>query len=250
MAWFDGKCRGNVPAGTWTLVFNHHITEGDEMKHRRSLIAVLAMVMLLMPALSLRASQANAQDGDRETLRFGVNAQDLATLDPHLASGTQDRTVVDMVFNGLIRFKPGDASVFEPDLATAIPEPVDEAGTQTWTFTLRTDAMCHPTASSEAYPLTSADVVFSLQKSATAETSGSAGEYTGMTFEAVDPATVKVTVDSPAIADALPAQVRQLPGRLHRLPAGVRGARRRWIQDQSGRHRPVHVQRLHPADQP
>ncbi len=167
------------------------------MKHRRSLIAVLTMVMLLMPALSLRASQANAQDGERQTLRFGVNAQDLATLDPHLASGTQDRTVVDMVFNGLVRYKPGDASVIEPDLATTVPEPVDEAGTQSWTFTLRDDAMCHPTANSEAYPLTSADVVFSLQKAANAETSGSAGEYTGMTFEAVDPTTVKVTVDTP-----------------------------------------------------
>lgn len=167
------------------------------MMRRRPLIAVLAIVMLLMPALSLRASQAIAQDGERETLRFGVNAQDLATLDPHLASGTQDRTVVDMVFNGLVRFKPGDASVIEPDLATAVPEPVDEAGTQTWTFTLRDDAVCHPTASTEAYQLTSADVVFSLQKAANADTSASAGEYTGMTFEAVDPATVKVSVETP-----------------------------------------------------
>jgi len=78
-----------------------------------------------------------------------------------------------------------------------VPEPVDEAGAQTWTFTLRDDAMCHPSASSEAYALTSADVVFSLQKAANPETSGSAGEYTGMTFEAVDPATVKVTVETP-----------------------------------------------------
>lgn len=167
------------------------------MTHRRSLIAVLALAMLLMPALGPRATQTSAQDGERPTLRFGVNAQDLATLDPHFASATQDRTVVDMVFNGLVRFAPGDSGTIEPDLATAVPEPVDEAGVQTWTFTLRTDAMCHPTATTEAYALTSADVVFSLQKAATAETSGTAGEYTGMTFEAVDPATVKVSVDTP-----------------------------------------------------
>lgn len=165
------------------------------MSHRRAWFAIVAVVMLLMPALSLRAGTAGAQD--RPTLRFGVNAQDLATLDPHLASGTQDRTVVDMVFNGLVRFKPGDASVIEPDLATAVPEPVDENGKQTWTFTLRTGVMCHASPKSEAYELTSDDVVFSLQKAANPDTSGSSGEYSGMTFEAVDPTTVKVTVAAP-----------------------------------------------------
>ena len=57
--------------------------------------------------------------------------------------------------------------------------------------------MCHPGPSSEAYPLTSADVVASLQKSANSETSAYAGEYAGMTVEAVDERTVAITMDSP-----------------------------------------------------
>lgn len=165
---------------------------------RRSIRSLTILSVLLLALTSVGAVFTTAAAQEPQTLILGTNAGDKGTLDPHLASGTQDRTVVDMIFNGLIRFKPGDASTFEPDLATAIPEPVAEAdGTQTWTFTLRDDAMCHATASSEAYPLTSADVVFSLQKAATAETSGVAADYAGLTFEAVDPQTVKITSASP-----------------------------------------------------
>jgi peptide/nickel transport system substrate-binding protein len=134
---------------------------------------------------------------DRPVLRFGTNAADLSTLDPHYASGTQDRTVVDMLFNALVRFKPGDASVIEPDLATAVPEPVIEGGKQTWTFTLRDGVVCHPWEGGEAYPLTADDVVFSLQKSANKDSSGYAADYAGMTVAKVDDKIVKITMDAP-----------------------------------------------------
>src|SRR5262245_66203700 len=106
---------------------------------RRVFFIAVAALLLLAPVLTL-SRHAAAQD--RPVLRFGANAADLSTLDPHYASGTQDRTVVDMIFNALVRFKPGDASVIEPDLATAIPEPVTERGPQSWPFTLRACVMC------------------------------------------------------------------------------------------------------------
>ena len=37
-------------------------------------------------------------------------------------AGTQDRALVDMVYNGLVRYTPGDATGFEPDLAVALPQ--------------------------------------------------------------------------------------------------------------------------------
>ncbi|MEJ7837228.1 MAG: ABC transporter substrate-binding protein [Thermomicrobiales bacterium] len=160
-------------------------------------LSMLGVVVILLTSFGAMFSTVSAQE-ERQTLILGTNSGDKAFLDPHFASGTQDRTVVDMMFNGLVRFTPGDASTFEADLATAVPEPVAEAdGTQSWTFTLRTDAMCHPSASSEAYPLTAADVVFSLQKAATVETSGVSADYAGMTFEMVDDVTVKVIVAEP-----------------------------------------------------
>jgi peptide/nickel transport system substrate-binding protein len=181
-------------------------------------ISIFSVVLILLTSVGAMFSTVSAQ-ADRPVLILAQNAGDLATLDPHLASGTQDRSVVDMVFNGLIRFKPGDSSTFEPDLATAIPEPVEEAdGTQSWTFTLRQDAMCHagfdqafddalaggatpaavpPIANTQPYPLTADDVVFSLQKAANPDSSGVAGEYANFTFEAVDASTVKVIAKEP-----------------------------------------------------
>jgi peptide/nickel transport system substrate-binding protein len=130
-------------------------------------------------------------------LRYADKAADLGTLDPHFAAATNDRNVVDMIFNGLIRYKPGDGTVFEPDLATELPEPEIVDGKQVWTFNLRSGVMCHPSEAVPAYELTSEDVVWSLQKSANADTSAYAGEYAGMTVEAVDESTVRITLDTP-----------------------------------------------------
>ena len=150
------------------------------------------------PTIGLKSlTPAAAQDATGPVLRFGVNAADLATLDPHYASGTQDRTVADMVFNGLVRYQPGDSSVIEPDIATEIPEPEEVDGKQVWTFTLRDDVMFHAGDGTEAYPLTADDVVYSLQKSADPDRSAYAGDYKGMTVEKVDDQTVKITMDTP-----------------------------------------------------
>lgn len=130
-------------------------------------------------------------------LRYADKAADLGTMDPHFAAATNDRNLVDMIFNALVRYKPGDGSVFEPDLAEALPEPELVDGQQVWTFNLRRGVMCHPSEAMPAYELTAEDVVWSLQKSANADTSAYAGEYSGMTAEAVDDYTVKVTVDQP-----------------------------------------------------
>ena len=141
------------------------------------------------------ASPAPARTGG--TLRFGLRAADLSSLDPHFASSTQDRSVVDMIFNGLIRYKPGDASQFEPDLATALPQPQMVNGKQVWTFTLRKGVMVQPTEGVPSYELTSDDVLFSFKKAASPDSSASASDYAGMTVEAPDAYTVKFTLDSP-----------------------------------------------------
>jgi peptide/nickel transport system substrate-binding protein len=131
-------------------------------------------------------------------LRIGQAAADLGSLDPHYASGTQDRALVDMVFNGLLRFKPGDATSFEPDLAETLPGPTTGAnGQQMWTFNLRKGVMCQPSDGVPAYELTSDDVVYSLRKAANKDTSAYASDYAGMTFANPDKSTVTVTLDSP-----------------------------------------------------
>jgi peptide/nickel transport system substrate-binding protein len=165
------------------------------MTRHRWITSLLAVVLFLSAGATGLIGNAMAQD--RPVLRFGVNAADLSTLDPHFASGTQDRTVVDMVFNGLVRFVPGNSAEIEPDIAVAIPEPEIVDGKQVWTFELRDDVMCHAGPDTEAYPLTADDVVYSLQKSADSERSAYAGEYAGMTVEKVDDHTVIIAMDNP-----------------------------------------------------
>lgn len=137
------------------------------------------------------------EEAAEQVLRIGFDASDLSSLDPHFAAATQDRAIVDMVFNGLIRYTPGDISQFEPDLATAIPEPTMEGDQQVWIFELKEGVMCHPWNGNEGYELTSEDVVYSLQKAANPDRSAYAGEYTGMTFEAPDTYTVRIILDQP-----------------------------------------------------
>jgi peptide/nickel transport system substrate-binding protein len=129
-------------------------------------------------------------------LRIGQNAADLSSLDPHFATTTEARALVDMVFNGLMRYKPGDGSfeMMEPDLAEDFPEMEMTDEGQVWTFKLRQGVICHPAGNMEAYELTSEDVVYSLEKAATPERSAYAGEYTDWTFEAVDDYTVRITL--------------------------------------------------------
>lgn len=171
------------------------------MTNSRRTISLFAAVMMVLTGFGGFMTAASAQDAS--VLRLGTNAADVVNLDPHIASATADRTIVDMVFNGLVRFTPGDSSSFEPDIATEMPVAEDQAdGSQVWTFTLRDDVTCQPSASTEAYPLTSADVLFSYQKAANADTSNVAGNYAGWTFAAPDPQTFTVTTESP-ISEAL-----------------------------------------------
>lgn len=140
---------------------------------------------------------ATPEAGEPVMLRLGQNSADLGSLDPHFATSTADRATVDMLFNGLVRYVPGDGTQMEPDLAESMPTPVIEDGKQVWMFNLRRGVMCHSTEDVDAYELTSEDVVYSLEKSANPDRSAYAGEYEGMTVEAVDDYTVKITLDQP-----------------------------------------------------
>jgi peptide/nickel transport system substrate-binding protein len=161
---------------------------------KRAWMVLLVLLLCLVPVCTL-AGAAPARSGG--TLRFAFHAGDLGNLDPHYATGSQDRAAVDMVFNALVRQKPGDASVFEPDLATTLPKPRLEKGKQVWIFPLRKGVMFHAVDGLPSSELTSEDVVYSLQKAADPKRSAYSGEYTGMTFEALDASTVKITVDPP-----------------------------------------------------
>lgn len=160
-------------------------------RFRHGVLLKFALVLgLVVGAAFVPMVQSEEELAADQVLRIAFDAADLSTLDPHRAATTNDRAIVDMVFNGLVRYKPGDISVFQPDLAESIPEPSE--GGRVWTFKLREGVMCHT-----GYELTSEDVVYSLQRAQDPDRSSYAGEYTGMTFEALDRYTVKITLENP-----------------------------------------------------
>ena len=147
-----------------------------------------------MPTAPIKESASAFHTGN---LRLAVHVTDMGTMDPHLAAGSQDRIVADMIFNGLLRYRPGEAHKIEPDLATSIPKPKMVGGKQIWTFRLRKGVMFHPGPKTAPYELTADDVVFSLRKSADPKHSAYAGEYVGMKIEKMGTYTVRIALDKP-----------------------------------------------------
>jgi peptide/nickel transport system substrate-binding protein len=130
-----------------------------------------------------------------QSLSIAFDAGDLKSLDPHRATTTSDRATVDMMFNGLVRCPPGNQVNVEPDIAESWAVSADK---KVWTFKLRKGVFFHPfPGSPNGYELTAEDVVFSLKRAVNKDTSAYAGDYSGISFEAADPMTVKITIDKP-----------------------------------------------------
>jgi peptide/nickel transport system substrate-binding protein len=162
---------------------------------------VVRVASLSILIAGLLVGLAGAADLAKEqVLNIAFDAGDLKSLDPQKAAATADRAIVDMMFNGLVRYPPGNQVKLEPDIAESWTMSPDK---KVWTFKLRKGVFFHPyPGNSNGYELTSEDVLFSLKRAANKDTSAYAGEYSGFSFEAVDPQTVKITIDKP-ISDPL-----------------------------------------------
>ncbi len=163
-------------------------------KRRGFSISTLILVFLCLFVWCANVSAAEKLAG-KQSLTVAFDAGDAKSLDPHRAATTVDRSTVDMIFNGLVRYPPGDQVTVEPDLATSWE--VSEDG-KTWTFHLRKGVFFHPfPGSPDGYELTAEDIVYSLERAADPDHSSYAGEYTGIDFAVADPYTVQITIDQP-----------------------------------------------------
>jgi peptide/nickel transport system substrate-binding protein len=142
-------------------------------------------LLALTGALLMGVAPAGAVD-----LRFGIDNPDLGKLDPHNTVVSGDRYIIQCVFNGLVRYKPGSGDVrqIEPDLAETWESSPDG---KVWTFHLRHGVKWH-----QGYgELTADDVVFSLDRAANKATSSFASDYINFAkVEALDPYTVRITL--------------------------------------------------------
>ena len=159
-----------------------------------------ALIFFLFLFLHSLAAISAALANPTNVLHFGVHVSEMGSLDPHFAAGSQDRALADMVFNGLLRYQPGNAPVIEPDLAEVIPDFEMIDGHQVWTVKLRKGVWFHAGPGVAAHELTAEDVIFSLQKSADPDFCAYAGEYQGLKTLSIDRYTVQIIVDTPLSA--------------------------------------------------
>ncbi|MBR9984605.1 MAG: hypothetical protein KFF68_01725 [Desulfosarcina sp.] len=163
---------------------------------------MLKRLILFLPALFVAMGLACVSDitaseklAQEQILNIAFDAGDLQTLDPHRAASTQDRSTVDPIFNGLVRYTPGNQVQAEPDLAESWQASADN---KVWTFQLRKGVFFHPFPDHpKGYELTSEDVIYSFQRAADPEVSSYAGEYSGIIFEADGPYKVRITLEQP-----------------------------------------------------
>ncbi|MEO1536738.1 MAG: ABC transporter substrate-binding protein [Pseudomonadota bacterium] len=144
---------------------------------------------------------AAASVASAEELSIGMSAASAGPLDPHVSAATGDKVAFSMMFNGLVRFKPGSMNPgdIEPDLAESWT--VSEDGL-VWTFTLREGVAFH----GDYGTLTADDVVFSLERAADPDISAFSSDYGSFeTVEALDDRTVRITLSEnmPAVLGVL-----------------------------------------------
>ncbi|WP_129631797.1 peptide ABC transporter substrate-binding protein [Candidatus Oscillochloris fontis] len=178
----------------------------------RRLLLVLLMGLVLVGCASTRPVPpvfvpiSTAMPlGNGGTLIMALGARDPNTLDPALTSDVGSAFIIRQLFSGLVRL---DATLdVHPDLAEAWK--VSEDGLR-YTFTLRADARF-----ADGRPITSADVIFSLERACDPQLGPSLPAATYLTdivgvrekldgqaqtiagLRAIDDRTIEITIDAP-----------------------------------------------------
>lgn len=144
-----------------------------------------------LAALALLAvSPAEAQ---KRSLVVANSTADAGKLDPHQTAVGADKGMLNWVFNALVRIKPGQINpeFIEPDLAESWTTNADKTE---WVFKIRKGVKCHRNYGE----FTAEDAAYSLKRAADKSRSAFAGDMAPIaSIEAVDPATLKVTLKTP-----------------------------------------------------
>lgn len=164
------------------------------MRLARTLLVVGLAIAALASVVGLSADEL----AEQQRLRISVDALDLGTGDPHMGTGTHHRVLYDLLFNGLVRYAPGQYPEIQPDLAVNLPESRIVDGKQVWTFELREGVMTHPFPGYPGgYEITAEDVVYSFERVRDPSRSTYASDYVGWEVAALDTYTVEITIPAP-----------------------------------------------------
>lgn len=83
---------------------NIFLFKEDKMKQRYLLLIILTVFLVgLSGVYNVQATEKLAKE---QILHIAFDAGDAKTLDPHRAATTVDRSTVDPIFSGLVRYPP------------------------------------------------------------------------------------------------------------------------------------------------
>jgi peptide/nickel transport system substrate-binding protein len=163
---------------------------------RRDQLVVTALILALVMLGGALALPSTPDPGAAPVVSASPTAPPLAvyreglvgrpeSITPVTAANRADRTIVGLVFSGLVRLGPGTS--IEPDLATRWD--VSDDGL-TWTFQIRDDARWH-----DGTPVTAADVAYTVRVLRSPELAGpAAASWAEVTATAVDEKVVRFTL--------------------------------------------------------
>lgn len=152
------------------------------MKKVVTLTAVAALVLGI---------SGNAM-AEKRDLVVATSQGDAGKLDPHQTAQGADKGILNWMFNGLVRIRPGEVNpeFIEPDLAESWSS--NDDGTA-WTFKIRDGVTCH-----DGNRFTAEDAAYSIKRAADKETSSFAGDFASFdSVEAVDSKTLKIALKHP-----------------------------------------------------
>ncbi len=174
--------------------------------------AVVAVLVLLLAGLggalslpdaapvgSVEQSSAEPTVAPPTPYREGIVGAP-TSITPVTARSRTERTLVGLVFSGLVRLGPDNT--FEPDLAKSWT--IDDTG-KVWTFHIRDDATWQ-----DGVPVTAADVVYTIEALKSPYSAGAiSSSWAEVEVSAIDDTTVRFTLATP-IAGFLAAATQPL----------------------------------------
>lgn len=183
---------------------------------RRDLVVVAVLALLLValggslaapgptPASPAVAPTSTPSLAEPATYREGVVGV-ASSITPVTARSRAERTLVGLVFSGLVRLGPDNG--FQPDLAASWT--TDDTG-RVWTFRIRDDAVWQDGA-----PVTSADVVYTVNALKSPDAAGAAAaSWAEVDVAALDDKTVEFTLATPIASFLAAAATPLMPSHL------------------------------------
>ncbi|NPU66335.1 polyamine ABC transporter substrate-binding protein [Bradyrhizobium sp. 83012] len=154
-------------------------------------VSIMAFCIAVIVNATGDVSAAEVPPGT--ALQIGAGGSDVTTLDPHRATTSTDKPLIGLMFNGLVRFRPGSADPkdLEPDLAERWETSADG---RVLTFFIRKGVKFHGNWGT----LTADDVVYSLTRAADPSRSSFAADFGPVeSIAKLDEYTVRIVLKYP-----------------------------------------------------